>query len=86
MSWVKKINEWLDGVGVDKYLHVLAGLIITQLAIALFGEPWIGFIIGVVAGVLKETVDENAGGSFDLYDLLATVIGSGIGLVLIVVQ
>jgi hypothetical protein len=88
---VKKINCWLASFGVDRYLHLLAGLIISFF-VALFmlkvGHETVdsslvfGMMITVIVGALKEVFDQAYDASSDGIDWLFTCIGGVIGLVL----
>lgn len=82
----EKISNWLANIGYDKYLHFIAGLLITQIGAALLGSIIIGFIIAVVVGIIKEIMDKYLGGDCNVYDFLATAIGAIVGTLLIVIQ
>jgi LytS/YehU family sensor histidine kinase len=59
----------------DKYCHFVVGLLIS-FWIGIFTSPMIGIIVGVIAGVLKETYDYKSYGLFDKKDLLVTSFGA----------
>jgi hypothetical protein len=67
---------------LDKITHFLAGFFITTC----FG--FVGIIpalcIGIFAGIAKEAYDLKSGRVFDWIDLLATVIGSGVGALFLI--
>lgn len=76
--------------GVDKMLHIAAGCLIALVVSVFFGLGW-GLGVGVAAGFLKESYDfvmnswsEKHGKpdthDVDIYDFIATVFGTAIGL------
>lgn len=70
---------------IDKLLHVLAGLVIAAVSLALMPkEPIAAFCAAMVAGWVKEWVwDAWLGkGTFDKWDAVATTAGGG-GMVVI---
>lgn len=87
-----KIAEWLCDFTSDKYVHLLAGLLIS------FFVSWLvtlttpnalsvecarcGFIIGVLVGIAKEIIDAYREKPMDCADLLFTVFGCVLGSVL----
>lgn len=81
---MKKITKWLTSIPSDKLLHfIVSGILyalffkILVLAFGLYNTvPFI--IAGVLAfgiGILKEYLDQKAGGKFDFLDLLADLLG-----------
>lgn len=84
----KIIGEWLAKVGADKYLHLLAGLVIAFFTAMLMhgaaGEGrWTcaGFalMVTVVVGILKEVADQTYEGESDALDWAFMCIGGVIG-------
>lgn len=63
-------------IGQDKYKHALAGAGISAVVTEATGEPIYGVGSALAAGVVKETVDKNNGGKFDIKDIAATMLGS----------
>lgn len=72
-----KIVRFFNALSADKYLHFIAGLIIAAFfAIALGMEACIA--PAIVAGILKEVVDESGGRKADWADLVATIAGGAV--------
>lgn len=68
----------------DKQYHLIAGFLIT-LIFGLILDIRAGVFIGVLAGVVKETLDYFDYGVFDKRDAFFTAVGSIIaGLILVV--
>ena len=85
---MKAVDKW----GLDKVTHFLAGALVAVMAylvVSMAGATQAaslatGFGLSIVAGVVKELLDER----FDWKDLLATAIGGSaatIGLVILYV-
>lgn len=85
---MKAVEKW----GLDKVTHFLAGALIAVMAylVACMADTTqvaslsVGFGLSIVAGVVKELLDER----FEWKDLLATVIGGAaatIGLIILYV-
>lgn len=83
---MKAVEKW----GLDKVTHFLAGALIAVMAylVACMADATqvaplsVGFGLSIVAGVVKELLDER----FEWKDLLATVIGGAaatIGLIIL---
>ena len=68
-------------IPLDKLYHFAAGFIIA-VGVTFFYDPVYGLVAGVVAGVLKEAVDEYRYRGADFFDMFATVAGTFTGLVL----
>lgn len=72
-----KIVRFFNALSADKYLHLIAGLIIASFfAIALGMEACIA--PAIVAGILKEVIDESNGRKADWADLVATIAGGAV--------
>lgn len=72
-----KIVRFFNALSADKYLHFIAGLIIASFfAIALGMEACIA--PAIVAGILKEVIDESNGRKADWADLVATIAGGAV--------
>lgn len=93
MKIIEKIINVISGVGKDKLLHFIAGLLITQIVYdvwcLIINKSYIGiivgFIIAVIIGVLKEIYDKHhKGHSFEWYDMLAANIGALLGAIILI--
>lgn len=76
-EWLVKPLTWLGSRSADKWLHFIAGGLITALA-ALFPclAPY-AVLFGIAAGALKECCDRLFGwGTAEVSDLAFTVAGS----------
>lgn len=89
---VSRILKWLNGIKTDKLLHFIFGLLIAQVLYALlsigFGK-WMSvlgsmFLSSMIAAV-KELYDINHGVA-SWKDILASVIGIVIGLLIMVIS
>lgn len=69
-------------VSSDKLLHFIAGLLIL-IASYLFSDIFTAFCIAVVIGIAKEIYDMLTDGTFDVWDLMSTFIGSVVGCLII---
>ena len=88
---MKKIIEKLAKVAADKWLHLIVGLILAQLTIALlcavqndiilaYGA---GMAVALAAGFVKELKDGSHADVQDfLFTLVGGVIGAGLALIL----
>lgn len=90
VSLVRKFNVWLASFGGDRYLHLVAGLLISFFVALLMlkvghESVWtcvgFSFMITVIVGFLKEVFDSlMTDGTADGIDWLFTCIGGVIGL------
>lgn len=72
-----KIVAFFNALTADKYLHLIAGLVIAAFFnIALGMEVCIAPVI--VAGFIKEFIDEWRYGGADIADFAATVAGGAV--------
>lgn len=72
-----KIVRFFNALTVDKYLHFIAGLVIAAVfAIGLHMKACIA--PAIVAGILKEVIDESNGRKADWADLVATIAGGAV--------
>ena len=75
----------MDKVGItrgqDKVLHALAGFIVGAVSMYLFGVYSIALVL--LAGISKEAYDYYDYGKFDVFDLIATILGGWVGIMLI---
>lgn len=65
---MRRIVDWIRGIKADKWLHLLCGLGVAQVAFALLSLalPWHGaallaFAVSAVAGGIKELADVKFG-------------------------
>lgn len=63
----------------DKYLHFVAGFIVTVWVSAVTEYPLIGFVAALFVGVMKEVRDWCCYKGFDPGDMLATWAGGVAG-------
>lgn len=82
--------NWLAKWGADRYMHLLAGLLIAFIVGCLAsGERWEAGLLGLVAafaaGFFKEILDAFTGEGGDLTDMLFTTIGGAVGYGLILI-
>lgn len=78
----KKLLDVLNGIGVDKYLHFIAGLIIA----AIFGialDMKVCIVPVVFAAVIKEAIDQSGSGTPDWRDAVATLAGGAVIQILV---
>ena len=76
-----RIFAWLIRQGADKWLHVIAGIVIAELVMLLpmtLGAKCIAAFIGVtIIEFCKENLIDS---QMDWHDVLATIVGCGIGI------
>lgn len=77
---MKKLNNFLNKVGIDKALHfAVGGWIVSILSPFGIGAMGIAFIIMLILSVIKEKLlDEQV----DIYDIVAAFIGGFISFIL----
>lgn len=87
---VKRLKQWLGSIEADKWLHMLCGLGIAQVAFALLSLalPWwdaalLALLVAVVAGGMKECIDMRCGVA-SWKDFAFTVVGGMIGVLLLI--
>lgn len=90
-QFFQKINDWIASFGVDRYLHLLAGLFIAFIVCIIISaaegvDPWVSsvFAIMVTAGIGmgKEVLDQTYEGTSDALDFAFTCIGGVLGCAL----
>lgn len=91
LSDYRKCATWLAGFGGDRYLHLMAGLLIAFIVgCAASGERWsaglLGVIITFVVGFFKEITDSFTGENGDAIDWLFTIVGGAIGFGLLMLS
>lgn len=79
---------WLASFGADRWMHLVAGLLIAYAVGRIAGDPlWSAALVGVlaafVAGFFKEIADSFTGSRGDLVDMAFTTIGGVAGAVLL---
>lgn len=73
---VVRAYSWITGFGADKYMHVIAGALITLFfAFSEVVAPF-AWLAGMTAGAIKEFVDWSRFRKPDMYDFLATTVGA----------
>lgn len=70
----EKVLGWFRGVGIDKYWHFIAGLVIAALFNIAFGLE-VCILPVIVAGFAKEAYDLVTDYRWDWWDLAATILG-----------
>ena len=84
----QKINDWLASFGVERYLHLLAGIVISVIVCLLIqgieGEgpltcAGVAMMVTTCASVIKEVLDQTYEGNSELLDIVFTCIGGLIG-------
>lgn len=84
---MRKIIEKLAKVAADKWLHLIVGMVLAQLTIALllavqsdvFVAYGAGMAVALAAGFVKELKD---GSHADVQDFLFTLVGGVVGALL----
>lgn len=66
----------LAGIPLDKYLHALAGMLMTALFACVRVLAPFAFVFGLAAGIIKELWDRRSGGSVEYEDIVATYLGA----------
>lgn len=85
-----KLIEKLGNVAADKWLHLIVGLVLAQLTIALlltvrsdvFLAYGAGMAVALAAGFVKELKD---GSHADVQDFLFTLVGGVVGAILAII-
>ena len=71
-----KISSALSCIPQDKLLHFSAGALIVALCAFVKGFAPYAWVVGVVAGALKEFYDSRGNGSVEVLDFAATTAGA----------
>lgn len=89
---VNKLKTWLYGLKADKLLHFICGMVIAQVAyrlLALRCIPLVSWFLGLaaaaVAALSKEWWDYGHQGVPSWKDLVATLIGAVVGLLIMLI-
>ena len=62
----------------DKRKHFVVGALIA-FVVGLLIAPWVGFIAGILAAILKEWWDSKGHGTVEVMDALFTILGAAFG-------
>ena len=89
---VNRIKQWLYAIKADKLLHFIFGMVIAQVAyglLALHCIPLMAWFFGLaaaaIAGSLKEWWDYGHQGVPSWQDLIATIVGAVVGLLIMLI-
>lgn len=93
-----KINDLVDKIGADKFIHLLVCIIIAENVATYDAEIFnrsaivaaaIGAITAIIIGVGKEVIDFFRNGLFDAnylkFDCYGAIIGAVLALILLIV-
>lgn len=76
-KFIERVINLLGSIGVDKYLHFIAGLVISSFSAIVLGMN--ACIVPTIAcAFIKEFADERAYGSYDWADFAFTVCGGAL--------
>lgn len=83
-----KINDLVDKVGADKFIHLLVCIIIAENAAICDAELFnrnaiiaaaIGIVVAIIIAISKEVIDFFRNGLFDVNDLKFDTYGAFVG-------
>lgn len=83
---MQRVVQWLGSVKPDKWMHFVAGLLITEVVSGILSRwvptcaLFIGLAASAIAGWLKERWDGRHGGVVSYADFAATLAGGIVGL------
>lgn len=93
-----KINDLVDKIGADKFIHLLVCVIIAENVATYDAEIFnrsaivaaaIGAITAIIIGVGKEVIDFIRNGLFDLndikFDCYGAILGGLLALILLII-
>lgn len=90
-----RLAAWLCKWGSDKYVHLLAGLLISYLWLCVLltvrGDgmrmiyAWYGVVAAGGVALIKELIDDMRGGRIDPQDIVFTMAGGLIGSLLFLI-
>ncbi len=93
---MKILNDFYEKVGIDRVFHFIMGVLVcfmTALVMAKVDPGFTpvtyageGFCGAVFVGIVKESLDffdSTSEDSFDLFDILATILGGIVGFLLL---
>lgn len=76
-----KLDQYLDQIGIDKYMHFGVSLLLGVVASLFIHNQWWAFGAAMVPGIGKEAWDSRVGGSgWSWGDIVADAIGCVCGL------
>jgi hypothetical protein len=70
-------------MAIDKWLHIKVSLFITIVIWLVYGDLLNAIASTLAIGVIKELLDSVTGGNPDWHDLVADMVGIGVGAILI---
>lgn len=87
---LNRITTWLVGFGMDTYIHVIATMFVAWFVSAILTllqlsgvlslerplSGLIGLFIAIIAGAVKEWMDERNGHSFSVHALSCNFVGA----------
>ena len=72
-------------MGKDKIIHFIVCFVLAALTALITSNIIIGWLSAVVVGLAKELYDRYSYGVFDIYDLIADVLGATCSILIIVI-
>lgn len=72
-------------MGKDKIIHFIVCFVLAAFTALITNSIIIGWLSAVVVGVAKELYDRYSYGVFDIYDLIADVLGATCGILILIV-
>lgn len=85
---MKVAGEWLASAGADRYLHLLAGLLIAFVVALVMNKiggegrwtcVFFAMMVTVIIGIIKEVIDQTFESVSDAVDFAFTCVGGVIG-------
>ena len=70
-----KFVSLLYKVGIDKWYHFIAGVLLAACIFIVFGWRWGPAVVSLIAGIAKEVFDIITTKVYDWQDLAATLAG-----------
>ncbi len=70
-------------VGADKILHFILAAMIALAVGGVTESSTLGLVAGLIAGAGKEILNALTGGTVELLDFMATLIGAVLGLAML---
>ena len=70
-------------VGADKILHFILAFMIALAVGGVTESSTLGLVAGLIAGAGKEILNALTGGTVELLDFMATLIGAVLGLAML---
>ena len=72
-------------MGKDKIIHFIVCFVLAAFTTLITNSIIIGWSSAFIAGIAKELYDRYSYGVFDIYDLIADVLGATCGILIIVI-